>query len=47
MTPAGGMRSSKACVTATGLANLTAYFRSIGTAAEPRFRDGWVPVPTK
>lgn len=43
----GGMRSYKAYVTATDLANLTAYLRSIGTAAEPKFRDWWVPVPTK
>lgn len=43
----GGMRSYKTYVTPTDLANLTAYLRSIGTASEPKFRDWWVPIPTK
>ena len=43
----GGMRSYRAYVTSTDLANLAAYLRSIGTASEPKFRDWWVPVPTK
>lgn len=43
----GGMRSYKAYVTPTDLANLAAYLRSIGTASEPKFRDWWVPIPTK
>lgn len=42
-----GMPSYRNLVTATDLANLTAYLRSIGTTVEPKFNDWWVAVPTK
>lgn len=42
-----GMPSYRNLVTATDLANLTAYLRSIGTTSEPKFNDWWVAVPTK
>lgn len=43
----GGMPSYRRIVTSTDLTNLSAYLRSIGTPAEPKFVDWWVPVPTK
>jgi len=42
-----GMRSYRTYVTSTDIANLSAYLRSIGTTAEPKFKDWWVPVPPK
>lgn len=42
-----GMPSYRRITTAADIRNLTAYLRSIGTAAEPKFNDWWVPVPTK
>jgi mono/diheme cytochrome c family protein len=43
----GGMPSYSRIVTATDIANLGAYLRSIGTTSEPRFNDWWLPVPPK
>jgi mono/diheme cytochrome c family protein len=43
----GGMRSYRGLVTVRDVSNLSAYLRSIGTPAEPTFRDWWVPIPPK
>ena len=43
----GGMPSFRRIVTATDIANLGAYLRSIGTTSEPTFNDWWLPVPPK
>ncbi|MGC4076355.1 MAG: cytochrome c [Rubrivivax sp.] len=43
----GGMRSYKSYVTTVDINNIAAYLRSIGTPSEPKWRDWWVPVPTK
>lgn len=43
----GGMPAYGTQVSATELANLGIYLRSIGTATEPKFYDWWVTVPTK
>ena len=42
-----GMRSYKSYVTTVDINNITAYLKSIGKPSEPKFRDWWVPVPTK
>lgn len=42
-----GMPSYRKIVSATDIAHLGAYLRSIGTAGEPRFMDWWVARPTK
>ena len=43
----GGMLSYRNYVSSLDLNNLALYLRSIGTATEPKFKDWWVPVPTK
>ena len=43
----GGMPHYRAYVTATDIANLTAYLQSIGSVNEPKFKDWWVPIPPK
>jgi cytochrome c551 len=42
-----GMRSFRTYVNTVDITNIAAYLRSIGTASEPKWRDWWVPVPTK
>jgi cytochrome c551 len=42
-----GMRSFRTYVSTVDITNIAAYLRSIGTASEPKWRDWWVPVPTK
>lgn len=43
----GGMPSFGRKLTRQDIRNIGAYLRSIGTAAEPKFMDWWVPYPTK
>ncbi|MDL2338981.1 MAG: cytochrome c [Pseudomonadota bacterium] len=42
-----GMISYKAYVTTQDVSNIAAYLASIGQPDEPKFKDWWVPVPTK
>jgi mono/diheme cytochrome c family protein len=45
--PEAGMPAFGKYVTTTDLKNITAYLDSIGTTAEPKWFDWWVPHPKK